>query len=386
MAKTYEDYYKDTYQQARDEVERQYGTRKKSDQTLIDQIGDSIDRQANAASQGYQSRIDNAQQEYQPLYDRNALQELVTRRQVEESMANLGMTDSGLNRTQQTAIGLQRGNADAQVRRDQQAYVQQAQQAIDQIMAEAASQKMQNESSIRQATENWYTGALASAQQAASSSAAARYQAEKEYQAQIEAAQIKAAQTAARDLTSARAKYAQSLISSGKSEDEAWASAYARYGADSKEETKYYQAYNAALNAGYSAGAARAYAQAGGGADGEDAVQAYHIANAQSVVGSNDLLKDGKGGFEIVAALFKGGKDNAKYTVEKLASVVPKMNGYENLTDSEKTIALAIASGNVIRSRWGNESAEFKKKLAEGLREKFTGLALDAALTAAGVN
>ena len=81
------------------------------------------------------------------------------------------MTDSGLNRTQQTAIGLQRGNADAQVRRDQQAYVQQAQQAIDQIMADAASQKMQNESSIRQATENWYTGALASAQQAASTNA-----------------------------------------------------------------------------------------------------------------------------------------------------------------------------------------------------------------------
>lgn len=393
MARTYEEIESAALKQAADAVNKQYGVRKSSDEEQIGQINAAIDREAGAATKGYQDRINGAAEEFQPLYDRNALQEMISRRQVEESMANMGLTDSGLNRTQQTAIALQRGNADTTTRKQQQDYVTKAQEAIDSIMASAASQKAQQEAAIRKASADWYTGAMASADQSARTSAATQYQAEQDYAAKIEAANIEARakaleaqQKAVSDNSAARAKYAQALITSGMSEDQAWASAYARYGTGDEKNDAYYSAYNRALNAGYSTGAAQAAAEAArNGQDPDDAVQAYTISRAQSVVGNNDLLKDGKAGYEIVAALFKGGKDNAKYTVEKLQPVVAKMKGYDQLSDEEKTIALAIASGNVIRTRWGDESASFKQKLATGLGDKFSGVALEAALRAAGI-
>lgn len=394
MGKTYEQYRDEDYKTLTDSVNRQLGVRKQSDDTQIGQIHAAIDREAGAAREGYQNRINGAAEEFQPLYDRNALQEMISRKQVEESMANMGLTDSGLNRTQQTAIALQRGNADTATRKQQRDYVTKAQEAIDSIMASAASQKAQQEASIRKATDDWYVNAMANAEQSANSSASTRYQADQEYAAKIEAANIEARakaleaqQKAASDNSAARAKYAQALITSGKlPEDQAWASAYARYGTGDKKNDAYYTAYTNALNAGYSTGAAKAAAEAArNGQDPDDAVQAYTINRAQSVVGNNDLLKDGKAGYEIVAGMLKFGKDNAKYTVEKLQPVVEKMKGYDQLSDEEKTIALAIASGNVIRSRWGGESADFKQKLATGLGDKFTGVALAAALRAAGI-
>ena len=394
MARKYADIEAEALRQAADAVNRQYGVRRKSDEEQIGQIGAAIDREAGAATKGYQNRIDGAADEFRPLYDRNALQEMISRKQLEESMANMGLTDSGLNRTQQTAIALQRGNADSSARKQERDYVTKAQEAIDSILANAASQKAQQEAAIRKATEDWYTGAMTSADQSARASAATQYQAEQEYAAQIQAAQIEAeakrqaaeretAQKAASDNSAARAKYAQALITSGKlPEDQAWASAYARYGTGDEKADAYYTAYTNALNAGYSTGAAKAAAEAArNGRDPDDAVQAYTINRAQSVVGNSDLLKSA--GFAL--AVFKTGKNNAKYVVEQLPKYLAQTKGYDQLSDEEKAIALAIASGNTLRARWGNESTEFKQKLADGLKEKFSGVALAAALRAAGI-
>ena len=80
---------------------------------------------------------------YRDLYDANAVQQLVGERQVAERMANLGLTDSGLNRTQQTALAVQRGNADADVRRQERQAAQQLEQQLLQIRADAEAQKQQ---------------------------------------------------------------------------------------------------------------------------------------------------------------------------------------------------------------------------------------------------
>ena len=72
---------------------------------------DAIDKSTASAAKPYQTQIEQLPSQYQKLYDTNAVQELVNRRQVQETMANMGLTDSGLNRTQQTAIAIQRGNA-----------------------------------------------------------------------------------------------------------------------------------------------------------------------------------------------------------------------------------------------------------------------------------
>lgn len=87
-------------------------------------------------------------------------QELVNRRQVQETMANMGLTDSGLNRTQQTAIAIQRGNADAAARLEQQQKTQELQDKIAQLMESGAAQKQQQEAAIRNDSANWYNNLL----------------------------------------------------------------------------------------------------------------------------------------------------------------------------------------------------------------------------------
>lgn len=59
----------------------------------------------------YNRQIDETSKAYEDLYDENAVQRLINEREVAENMANLGLTDSGLNRTQQTAVQLSYANS-----------------------------------------------------------------------------------------------------------------------------------------------------------------------------------------------------------------------------------------------------------------------------------
>ena len=59
----------------------------------------------------YNRQIDETSKSYEDLYDENAVQRLVNEREIAENMANLGLTDSGLNRTQQTAVQLSYANS-----------------------------------------------------------------------------------------------------------------------------------------------------------------------------------------------------------------------------------------------------------------------------------
>ena len=59
----------------------------------------------------YNRQIDETSKSYEDLYDENAVNRLVNEREVAENMANLGLTDSGLNRTQQTAVQLSYANS-----------------------------------------------------------------------------------------------------------------------------------------------------------------------------------------------------------------------------------------------------------------------------------
>ena len=58
----------------------------------------------------YNRQIDETSKAYEDLYDENAVQRLINEREVAENMANSGLTDSGLNRTQQTAVQLSYAN------------------------------------------------------------------------------------------------------------------------------------------------------------------------------------------------------------------------------------------------------------------------------------
>ena len=87
----------------------------------------------------YDNQIFEAGRAYEDQYRDNAVQKAINERQVAESMANLGLTDSGLDRTQQTAVILSAANNRAAIDRARQ-------QSIDNIEL----QKTGDLSTIRQ--------------------------------------------------------------------------------------------------------------------------------------------------------------------------------------------------------------------------------------------
>lgn len=127
----------------------QYETeRNQQSQAMIDQINQAIDAATRPVQQQYQQQIENVPEQYKKLYSANAVQQMVGRKLLEEQMANMGLTNSGLNRTQQTALTLQRGNADNSVRTQEQAARDELNAALSKLLADAAAQKQQQAAQI----------------------------------------------------------------------------------------------------------------------------------------------------------------------------------------------------------------------------------------------
>jgi hypothetical protein len=78
------------------------------------------DNQVKSINRDYDTQIFEQGKAYEDQYRENAVQKEINKRQVAESMANLGLTDSGLNRTQQTAVQLSYGNNKANIDRQRQ--------------------------------------------------------------------------------------------------------------------------------------------------------------------------------------------------------------------------------------------------------------------------
>lgn len=101
------------------------------------------------AAQARDAELDRQNREYRDQHDLAAAQEFLNRRKTNEAMANSGLSDSGLNRTQQTAISIARGNQDAALTRQQQDARDATFAAYDDLVAkheaELAEKKFANE-------------------------------------------------------------------------------------------------------------------------------------------------------------------------------------------------------------------------------------------------
>ena len=83
-------------------------------------VGDALklrQQQAQDTRKTYDNAIFETGRAYEDDYRENAVQKAINERQVAESMANMGLTDSGLNRTQATAVQLSYGNNKAAIDR-----------------------------------------------------------------------------------------------------------------------------------------------------------------------------------------------------------------------------------------------------------------------------
>ena len=107
-----------------------------------------VDAATNQAVGKVQSEIDKLPTAYQSAYDVNAIQQKINEREVAERMANLGLTNSGLNRTQQTAINIQRSNADAALTQQKNAATASLKQQIADLYASGENQKAQNKLNV----------------------------------------------------------------------------------------------------------------------------------------------------------------------------------------------------------------------------------------------
>lgn len=186
MAKTQQQYTDELWSAAQQKADQFYEQRKQNDSETIQQNNQAIDQVAQAQTDPYKTQMEQLPQQAQELYDLNAVQELVGRRQVQESMNNLGLADSGLSRAQQTGLTLRKNNADADVRLAQQQKTQELQDKIDQILKNADVQKLQQETAVRSDSANWYDTLMANAYSNAQQLGASLYQAEQDRISQAE--------------------------------------------------------------------------------------------------------------------------------------------------------------------------------------------------------
>lgn len=143
------------------------------------------DSQRDALTSQYDSQLSGVEGAYRDSYNENAVQKLINERQVAENMANLGLTDSGLNRTQQTAIQLSYANNKANLDRQKQSQIDALNLQKAQGLATIDQNRLAGQSDINQYYANLATQNATSAyneavkQQAALEEA--RIQAENEY-------------------------------------------------------------------------------------------------------------------------------------------------------------------------------------------------------------
>lgn len=399
---SYDDYYKANLANGQKRLDEENAAAKKRNEELMRQIGAAIDQSAGAQENTYQQSIDAAPSRFQSAYDANTIGELIGRRQLQESMANLGLTDSGLSRTQDTALTVARQNADASTRAGQTEYVNKLKSAIDTVRANAAAQKAEKQIALDTERDSWYRKAIAQMQSDAQTAAAKAYEADQDYaareyeanrsyaaeaykaqqaaaaaveKARYEAltAQAKASSTAGTNYDKNRLAYAQSLMrNSNYTEEDAWAAAVARYpysGDEYTQTNRYNKAYNDAKNSGYSAEYAKVYANAAAnGEDGKDAVEAYTCQKAIGAVKNKEITL---GWWDSV--FHNGNFDTVKAAADNL------LNGekYAALSKEEKKLASAYLVGKYFKKADGGA-------VTYRISKKYTGLEKRAAYAGAG--
>ncbi len=99
---------------------------------------DFYNKQTKNTEKVYGDATFEAKKGYEDNYRENAVQKLINEREIAENMANMGLTDSGLNRTQQTAVQLSYANRKNKID-------MQKQSVVDSLARELASKKAEIE-------------------------------------------------------------------------------------------------------------------------------------------------------------------------------------------------------------------------------------------------
>lgn len=116
------------------------------------EVDEQVDHLIAKAEAGAAEQQKKAEADYQDIVDTAAVQREIDRRQIAETMANMGLTNSGLNATQQTAVQLSAGNKMAAADRQRQAAVDALTKSLQEYKFEAESTRTSQKNAIDEQT------------------------------------------------------------------------------------------------------------------------------------------------------------------------------------------------------------------------------------------
>lgn len=139
MAKTYEEY-----------LEEAKKTTAAEEAAAIKVVDDSALAAKTATQEYYDKQIGNTNTAYESEYQKNAVQKLINEKQIAEKTANLGLTDSGLNRTQQTAAQLSYANQKGKIDLAKQSALDELSLSLSSALSNIEQEAQANKLSIKQ--------------------------------------------------------------------------------------------------------------------------------------------------------------------------------------------------------------------------------------------
>lgn len=356
---------------AQPQLEEEVRKRKEADAKLKEQIDASIDAAAQSSAAVYQQEKEQAPLDSRAQYDANAMREAVTRKQIEESLANMGMTDSGLSSSMHTALAVQRSRADNDVRVAERSRIQAAQSAIDEIMASAETQKAAQAVEIDRATSEWEQNAALEMQSSAMTAGATAYAADVE-------ASTEATKTAL-DYQQKRASMAQSYINNGQDAAEAWAQAYYAYPDTSTVEGVRYAYYNRLKADGYGGKAADAMSAAYMNTIAGEGTQQEAIEAMQAAMVTAFETEIRNAGINLYGGNARSG-NTVSLSLDRISNTA-QVYGAAGL--SADATAYAIGKGYLSAVLNGDNSTA--NQVGQALAQYFSGIYLEIALSAAGL-
>lgn len=151
--KSFDEYYKKQAEAeqkiASDRVAKYTNENNKITDEYISSVGKAYELSRDKQEAETNAEIAKIQQDYQSAYDANAVNAKLQERQIAENMANMGITKSGLNRTQQTAVRVAEMNSNAALQQQATAVKNSLIQQLDAFNKESQIQQLNEENSIK---------------------------------------------------------------------------------------------------------------------------------------------------------------------------------------------------------------------------------------------
>ncbi len=120
------------------------------------------DTQRRQTQDTYDRQIKDTNNSYEDMYRENAVQRLINERKIAEDMAGLGLTDSGLNRTQQTAVQLSYANSKNKIDTNRQKAVDTLAASLADAVSRIDANKLADAEKIRSSYESSWNSAAQS--------------------------------------------------------------------------------------------------------------------------------------------------------------------------------------------------------------------------------